>query len=42
MKPITTDSYPYLGVLAQGEEIGAVLKDQKAIERVKELIKKLQ
>jgi len=41
MKPTVTDSYPYLGVLAQGEEVGKVLEDQKAIEQVRELIKKL-
>jgi len=41
MKLITTDSYPYLGVLAKGEEVGEVLEDQKAIEQVGELIKKL-
>jgi multimeric flavodoxin WrbA len=41
MKLVTTDSYPYLGVLAKGEEVGEVLEDQKAIEQVGELIKKL-
>jgi len=41
MKPTVTDSYPYLGVLAQGEEAGEVLEDKKAIEHVRELIKKL-
>ncbi|MDH5266977.1 MAG: flavodoxin family protein [Candidatus Bathyarchaeota archaeon] len=41
MKLITTDSYPYLGVLAQGEEVSQVLEDKKAIEQVRELIKKL-
>jgi len=42
MKLITTDSYPYLGILAKGEEVGEVLEDQKAIERVRELIRKLK
>lgn len=41
MKPITTDYYPYLGVLAKAEKIGEVLEDQTAIEQVRELIKKL-
>jgi len=41
MKLITTDSYPYLGVLAKGEKVGEVLEDQEAIEHVRELIKKL-
>jgi len=41
VKPIMTNSYPYLGVLAKGEEIGEVLEDQKALEQVRELIKKL-
>lgn len=41
MKLATSDSYPYLGVLAKGEKVGEVLKDQKAIEQVRELIKKL-
>jgi len=41
MKLVTTDSYPYLGVLAQGEEVSEVLEDKKAIEQVRELIKKL-
>jgi len=42
MKLVTTDYYPYLGVLAQGEEVGEVLEDKKAIEQIKELIKKLR
>jgi len=42
MKPTVTDSYPYLGVLAQGEEVGEVLEDKKAIEQVREFIKKLR
>ena len=41
MKPVTADAYPYLGVLAKGEEIGDVLEDQKEIKQVEELIKKL-
>lgn len=41
MKLITTDYYPCIGVLAKGEKIGEVLEDQKAIEHLKELIKKL-
>jgi multimeric flavodoxin WrbA len=41
MKLITADFYPFLGVLAKGDEVGEVLEDQKAIERVRELIKKL-
>jgi len=41
MKPVITDSYPHLGVLAKGEEVGEVLEDQKAIEQVTKLIKKL-
>jgi len=41
MKLITTDSYPYLGVLAQGEELNEVLEDKKAIEQVRGLIMKL-
>jgi multimeric flavodoxin WrbA len=41
MKPTMTNSYPYLGVLAQGEEVGEVLEDKKAIEHVRELIRKL-
>jgi multimeric flavodoxin WrbA len=41
MKLVTSDSYPYLGVLAKGEKVGEVLEDQKAIKQVKELIKKL-
>jgi multimeric flavodoxin WrbA len=41
MKLVTTDYYPYLGVLAKAEEVGDVLGDQKAIEQVGELIKKL-
>jgi multimeric flavodoxin WrbA len=41
MKPITTDYYPYLGVLAKAEKVGEVLEDQTAIEQVRELIKKL-
>lgn len=42
MKLITTNSYPYLGILAKGEEVGEVLEDQKAIERVRELVRKLK
>jgi len=42
MKLVITDSYPYLGVLAQGEEVNEVLEDKKAIEQVRELIKKLR
>jgi len=42
MKLVITDYYPYLGVLAQGEEISEVLEDKKAIEQVRELIKKLR
>lgn len=41
MKPVTADAYPYLGVLAKGEEIGDVLEDLKEIKQVEELIKKL-
>jgi hypothetical protein len=41
MKLITTDYYPYLGVLAKAEKVGEVLEDQTAIEQVRELIKKL-
>ena len=41
MKLVTADYYPYLGVLAKGEEVGEVLEDKKAIEQVEELIKKL-
>jgi len=41
MKLTTTDSYPYLGVLAKGEKVGEVLEDQTAIEHVRELIRKL-
>ncbi|MGB9683553.1 MAG: flavodoxin family protein [Candidatus Bathyarchaeales archaeon] len=41
MKPVITDSYPYLGVLAKGEEIGEVLEDQEVIEQTTKLIKKL-
>jgi multimeric flavodoxin WrbA len=41
MKPVITDSYPYLGVLAQGEEVSEVLGDKKALRQVRELIKKL-
>jgi len=41
MKLVTADCYPYLGVLAKGEEVGEVLEDKKAIEQVEELIKKL-
>jgi len=41
MKLVPSDSYPYLGVLAKGEKAGEVLEDQKAIEQVRELIKKL-
>jgi hypothetical protein len=41
MKPVITDSYPYLGVLAKGEKVGEVLEDQKAAEQLTELIKKL-
>jgi multimeric flavodoxin WrbA len=41
MKLITADSYPYLGVLAKGEKVGEVLEDLKAIEHVRELIRKL-
>ena len=41
MKLVTTDYYPYIGVLAKGEKIGEVLEDQKAIEHLKGLIKKL-
>ena len=41
MKLVTADYYPYLGVLAKGEEVGEVLEDKKAIEQVRELIKKL-
>jgi len=42
MKLVITDCYPYLGVLAQGEEVGEVLEDKKAIEQVRELITKLR
>lgn len=41
MRLTTTDSYPYLGVLAQGEEVSEVLEDKKAIEQVRGLINKL-
>jgi len=41
MRLVPSDSYPYLGVLAKGEEVGEVLKDQKAIEQARELINKL-
>jgi len=41
MKPVVADTYPYLGVLAKGEEIGDVLEDQKEIKQAEELIKKL-
>jgi multimeric flavodoxin WrbA len=41
MRLITTDSYPYLGVLAKGEELGEVLEDKKAIEQISGLIEKL-
>jgi multimeric flavodoxin WrbA len=41
MKPVMTDYYPYLGVLAQGEEVSEVLEDKKAIRQMRELIKKL-
>jgi len=41
MKLITTDSYPYLGVLVKGEEIGEALKDKQAINQAKDLIRKL-
>jgi len=42
MKLVTTDHYPYLGVLAQGGEVGEILEDKNAIEQVRELIKKLR
>lgn len=41
MKLVTVDSYPYLGVLAKGEEVGEVLEDRGAIDQAKKLIKKL-
>ena len=41
MKLVTSDSYPYLGVLAKGEEVGEVLKDKDAINQTRKLIKKL-
>lgn len=41
MKLVTVDSYPYLGVLAKGEEVGEVLEDRGAIDQTRKLIKKL-
>jgi len=41
MKLVTTDSYPYLGVLAKGENVGEVLEDKGAINQARKLIKKL-
>ena len=41
MKLVTIDSYPYLGVLAKGEEVGEVLEDKGAIDQARKLIKKL-
>jgi multimeric flavodoxin WrbA len=41
MRLVTTDSYPFMGVLARGDRVGEALKDQKAIEHLRELIKRL-
>jgi len=41
MKLVTINSYPYLGVLAKGEEIGEALEDKGAIKQARELINKL-
>lgn len=41
MKLVTVDSYPYLGVLAKGEEVSEVLQDKGAIDQTRKLIKKL-
>ncbi len=41
MKLVTIDSYPYLGVLAKGEEVGEVFEDKGAIDQARKLIKKL-
>ena len=41
MRLVTTDSYPFMGVLAKGDQVGEVLKDQEAIEHLRELIKRL-
>ena len=41
MKVVTIDSYPYLGVLARGEEVGEVLEDKGAIDQARKLIKEL-
>lgn len=41
MKLVTIDSYPYLGVLAKGEEVGEVLQDKGANDQARKLIKEL-
>ena len=42
MQPITTDFWPYLGVSAKGgDERGVILKDKKAVERSRILVKSL-
>ena len=41
MKLVTVDSYPYLGVLAKGEEVGEVLEDEGAVDQARKLIEKL-
>ncbi len=41
MKIVTIDSYPYLGVLAKGEEVGEVLQDKGANDQARKLIKEL-
>lgn len=41
MKLVTIDSYPYLGVLAKGEEVGEVLEDKEAVDQARKLIKKI-
>ena len=41
MKPITMDTFPYIGAPVRGEEVGAALKDKQGLEQAKELIRKL-
>ncbi len=41
MKLVTIDSYPCLGVLAKGENVGEVLEDKEAIDQTKKLVEEL-
>jgi len=41
MKLVTIDSFPYIGVIAKGMEIGDVMKDKEGLENARKLVKKL-